>query len=162
MQRQSTSQSILTRAVKLLLSVTLIVGLAPSIALASTTVGVQVVAPTHINETVALEQGSEDAQTPVATQPEATDTTPEVAPASASASNDNSTQITSEVAVGTPDATSNTLLVDGLTYQLNHTTNEATLTGYYGNTPEGDIIIPSTVTDGKTTYTLKIAGGGRF
>ncbi|MEG0323080.1 MAG: hypothetical protein RR619_03715 [Raoultibacter sp.] len=149
MQRQRSIKAVSNYTFKMLLAVCLVVSLAPSIALADTTVGVSVEQSAPINETVSLDKGSESATDPSTPN---TDTSGDPTP----------TQITTEVSLGTPDATSDTLLTDGLTYQLNHTTTTATLTGYYGKAPEGDLVIPSTVTDGKTTYTLKFAGGGTF
>ncbi|MEG0758631.1 MAG: hypothetical protein RR505_09495, partial [Raoultibacter sp.] len=137
MQSECNINTITTSMLKVFVATCLVVGLTPSVALADTTVGVSVEQPAPINETVSLGQASESATDPSAPN---TDTSADPAP----------TQITTEVSLGTPDATSDTLLTDGLTYQLNHTTTTATLTGYYGKAPEGDLVIPSTVTDGKT------------
>ncbi|MEG0323615.1 MAG: hypothetical protein RR619_06420, partial [Raoultibacter sp.] len=53
------------------------------------------------------------------------------------------------VALGTtPDMQTETLLVDGLTYLVDRESKSATLTGWYGNAPAGDLSVPSQVSDG--------------
>ncbi|MEG0376449.1 MAG: hypothetical protein RR672_12520, partial [Raoultibacter sp.] len=104
MQRQCSIKTITTSMLKVFVATCLVVGLTPSVALADTTVGVSVEQPAPINETVSLGQASESATDPSAPN---TDTSADPAP----------TQITTEVSLGTPDATSDTLLTDGLTYQ---------------------------------------------
>ncbi|MEG0376174.1 MAG: hypothetical protein RR672_11125, partial [Raoultibacter sp.] len=64
MQRQRSIKAVSNYTFKMLLAVCLVVSLAPSIALADTTVGVSVEQSAPINETVSLDKGSESATDP--------------------------------------------------------------------------------------------------
>ncbi|MFW4356391.1 hypothetical protein [Gordonibacter sp. KGMB07426] len=56
-----------------------------------------------------------------------------------------------------------TIVVDGLTYEVNPDGASVALVGWHGTAPTGDLSIPSQVTSGADTYTvtaLKSLGGG--
>ncbi|MEG0759125.1 MAG: hypothetical protein RR505_12010 [Raoultibacter sp.] len=157
----------ISRALRVLLSVCLVVGLAPALALADTTVGVKTEIPSQVNETVAIspdvQDGVElvDGEVPVGTQVEQELLKPEATPSADAQTKP--TQITTDVVLGaTSDTQTETLLVDGLTYLVNYASESATLTGWYGNAPTGNLSIPSEIADGKNTFKVQFAGGGTF
>lgn len=181
MERLSTIQSITNRALRIFLVTCLIAGLMPAIALADTTVGVQVEAPAQVNETVSLDDDVADGNATddldgghktEGADSEAPEDVTGVVPAPEQINSEvalgaetgsKPAQITTDVAVGAPSSTqAETLLVDGLTYLIDPEAKTATLTGWYGNAPTGDLSIPSQVTDGKIVFKVEFAGGGRF
>ncbi|MEG0374383.1 MAG: hypothetical protein RR547_12380 [Raoultibacter sp.] len=159
-----TYQNTIQTTLCLLLTVALVLGLAPAIAHADTTVGVKVEAPVRVNETVALV--TEDTKTDVVSEEapkpslgEQINSEVAVAPETAP----KPSQITTDVTlVTTSDTQTETLLVDGLIYLVDHTSQSATLTGWYSKAPTGDLSIPSEITDGKNTFKVQFAGGGTF
>lgn len=182
MGQPSITKNVATGALKALLSICLIAGLAPAIALADTVVGVKVDAPAQVNEMVSLDDGVADGNaasdlsgghkaegTDSEAPKDATGAVPdpdqinsEVALGAETAAS-KPTQITTDVAVGTSSSIqAETLLVDGLTYLIDPESKTATLTGWYGEAPKGDLSIPSQVTDGKIVFKVENAGGGRF
>lgn len=158
MDKFQNTKATLTKALKVLVATCVVATLTPTAALADTALGVKIEAPQQVNETVAL-----TSQTSQATVPESGDTTTEEqAPESADATGQMpQNQITTQVDIKTTDdTTSETLLLDGLTYALNQETKTATLTGWYGSAPKGNLSLPSTVSDGKFVFTLQRIGGG--
>lgn len=146
-------------ALSVLVSVSLIIGLVPGFAQADTSIEVKAEGQEQVNETVVIEvQGEEldsgtisdergsaaDRQKP--TQDEIVE---ELKP----------TQIAAVATVESDKQSGNTLLLDGLIYDLNTQNYTAVLTGWYGEAPKDDLSIPTTVSDGKALYTLKALGG---
>jgi len=68
----------------------------------------------------------------------------------------NPIQITTEVVLGTD--TTETILTDGLTFEVNREAGTAALVGWYGNSPAGDLSIPTQVCDGVDTYRVTSLG----
>ncbi|MEG0324812.1 MAG: hypothetical protein RR619_12505, partial [Raoultibacter sp.] len=137
MKRTHLTQNVLSSALHMLLAVALVLGLAPAMANADTTVGVKVEAPAQVNKVVEL--GSDDG----ALAPDNVDSSlsevvsPESAPDQINSAvpldpdtTPKPSQITSDVTLSTtPDTQTEALLVDGLTYLVDHTSLSATLTG---------------------------------
>ncbi|MEG0375954.1 MAG: hypothetical protein RR672_09985, partial [Raoultibacter sp.] len=69
-----------------------------------------------------------------------------------------SDQIVVDVPLTPSDAIAETLLLDGLTFELNNDAKTATLTGWYGDAPKGDLSIPSQVKHGSSTYRVTSVG----
>ncbi|MEG0376723.1 MAG: hypothetical protein RR672_13905 [Raoultibacter sp.] len=166
MGRHTNTHMSISRALRVLLSVCLAVGLAPMIALADTTVGVKTEAFSQVNETVVINPDDQDG-VEVASGEVTADEQVKQEPINTEVALDlatpKSSQITTDVTLGTtPDTRTETLLVDGLTYLVDYSSLSATLTGWYGNVPTGDLSIPSEITDGKNTFKVQFAGGGTF
>ncbi|MEG0376770.1 MAG: hypothetical protein RR672_14145, partial [Raoultibacter sp.] len=125
MKVQKTYYNLSSKALAVLVSVCLVVGLAPGITFADTTVGAKTEATAQVNETVAISDdvrdgvevasgealvGTQDNQDPINTGVVTNLATPKPS------------QITTDVVLRTtPDAATETLLVDGLTYLVDHT-----------------------------------------
>ncbi|MEG0323653.1 MAG: hypothetical protein RR547_01055 [Raoultibacter sp.] len=67
-------------------------------------------------------------------------------------------QTTAEVSVDGDGALHKTVLVDGLEYRVNTETATASLVGWYGEAPSGDLVIPSQVFDDITSYSVVALG----
>ncbi|MEG0757756.1 MAG: hypothetical protein RR505_05055, partial [Raoultibacter sp.] len=159
MRQQTTLQEVTCKALSVFLTACLIVGLAPAVALGDTSVNVKVEAPAQVSETVVLDSGAE-AKAPDSTDADVSVSKDVVGPESAPDQINSAvplspdatpkpSQITTDVALGTtPDMQTETLLVDGLTYLVDRESKSATLTGWYGNAPAGDLSVPSQVSDG--------------
>ncbi|MEG0503741.1 MAG: leucine-rich repeat protein, partial [Raoultibacter sp.] len=67
-------------------------------------------------------------------------------------------QVTAEVKIGVDSSTgvssAESLLIDGYIYALQPDEQSVSLTGWYGTAPKGEVVIPSTVQDGKVTYSV--------
>lgn len=140
-------------ALRILLAVSLVLGLAPAVAMADTTVGVKVEAPVQVSETVAIASEEEVADS---NEPSTLDLVSQEAPVSSTASD--KTHIAAEVPLAPSTATTETLLLDGLTFELDNTAKTATLTGWYSEAPKGDLSIPSQVNHGTNSYTVTSIG----
>lgn len=160
-------ERIISKALQGFLSLCLIAGLAPAIALADTTVSVGTEKTPQIVQDVKLEGLSEEGTTDAATIPEAVnEATSEMQSedkASVPNKNKQPSQVTAEIALATPDTMQlETVLTDGLIYSLNNENLTASLTGWYGKAPAGDLVLsPEVVSSGKH-YTLDSLGGGSF
>lgn len=160
MQRHISYKATLTRTLQVFVSLCLTVSLLPTLAFAQTSVGVSVDAPQQVNETIDL-ASSDTSQTltEVETTPVQGQATQPKVPADTPASS----RIDAEVALGAPDETKETLLVDGFTYELNLVDQTASLTGWQTTAPAEEVTVPTYVTtNNKTFEVVKIAGGGRF
>ena len=194
-------QSTLSKALCVFVVACLVVSLSPVVAQADTTVGVRIEAPAQINETVAIgSAGAEDGEAGAGAGGEANKVAGGEAADAPGVSGDEASaevkhinnevaldpptsakpsHIAADVPLGTPGATSETLLVDNLTYTLDHKSASAALVGFSGNLTTKDVVVPAQVSDGTTTYTVTsigqvigqapqnsfnpgFAGGGRF
>ncbi|MEG0758059.1 MAG: hypothetical protein RR505_06585 [Raoultibacter sp.] len=170
MRQQTTLHKVAHKTLSAFLTACLIVGLAPAIALGDTAVNVKVEAPAQVNETVAVDSASAtDASGTESTSgevPESTAKTQEQVTSDVAFNPDTTpkpSQITTVVPLGTtPDNQTETLLHDGLTYLVDRESESATLTGWYGNAPTGDLSVPSEIADGKNVFRVEFAGGGTF
>lgn len=173
MGRLGTTLNSARRVLALTISVCLVLSLMPSVAFADTRVSVKADQPEQVNKTVAIESNPTEEQSPQdseSTKTEApkgdaneqepihTNDVPKVdSPAS------KHSQITTDVVVGvSTDTQAETLLVDGLTYLVDHASESATLTGWYGSAPTGDLSVPAQVSDGNVIFRVENAGGGTF
>ncbi|MEG0322463.1 MAG: hypothetical protein RR619_00585 [Raoultibacter sp.] len=161
----------LSKTLSVFVAVCLVLGLAPTIALGDTAVNVKMEAPTQVNETVVLDSGAEakaldsiDADASESKEVVSPESAPDQINSAVPLSPDTTpkpSQITTDVALGTtPDTQTETLLQDGLSYLVDRESQSATLTGWYGNAPAGDLSVPSQVSDGKVIFRVEIAGGG--
>lgn len=176
MGRQQTLQNIAYTFVRGLLTACLVMGLAPAVAQGDTPLEVKVEKPAQVNKSVPLSSDGDaeneflkDADSAVKTQEEVRTGADEEQGAfgrinsdvtgGSGAPSSKPSQITTDVTLGTSSDQTETLLVDGLTYLVDHKTESATLTGWYGNAPAGDISVPSQVSDGKVVFRVQIGGG---
>ncbi|MEG0376394.1 MAG: hypothetical protein RR672_12245 [Raoultibacter sp.] len=173
MVQQNHLYTSLSKMLSVLVALCLVLGLAPAIALGDTSVNVKVEAPAQVNETIVLDSGAEaktsdsaDMDVSVSKDVVSPEFAPDQINSAVPLSPDTTTkssQITIDVTLGTtPDTQTETLLVDGLTYLVDRESQSATLTGWYGNAPAGDLSVPSQVTDGKTIFKVEFAGRGTF
>lgn len=143
----------------MLLSIGLVGSLTPALALADTTVGVKVEKPVQVNETVVVGNNAKLEGSPVqndALIPGAQESVSLIPQQSTT------TQLTAAVAIDSANKATETLLTDGLTYELNREDNTATLIGWYGDAPKGDIFIPSQVLDSENIFSVHKIGGGPY
>ncbi|MEG0759745.1 MAG: hypothetical protein RR505_15140, partial [Raoultibacter sp.] len=179
MGRRIVMEKCISNVLKGLLSVCLIAGLAPAVALADTAVSVdserapQIVQAVKLDERPAGTSARENELRTTSGMSGAPEAASESAPearlddTAISAEQVSLTkqpqQVTAEIALITPDSPQiETVLADGLMYTLNNKDLTATLTGWYGAAPAGDIVLsPKIVNNGKQ-FTLKSLGGGSF
>ncbi|MEG0375980.1 MAG: hypothetical protein RR672_10125 [Raoultibacter sp.] len=161
----------LFRTLSVFVALCLVLGLAPAIALGDTAVNVKVEAPAQVNKTIELDSEDKASAPDIADSSASSDAinpeaTPDQIKSEVTLSSDATpkpSQITTDVTLGTtPDTQAEALLQDGLIYLVDHELQTATLTGWYGNAPTGDLSVPSQVTDGKTIFKVQFAGGGTF
>lgn len=158
MGRTAVIQSKAKVALCVLVSVCMAAGLFPAIALADTTLHVQVEKPAQVNEVVpvgekAIEKSGTDE---VAVDPDAA-TQEDPVVGSRASETQAPTHITTDVVIGT-DTASVTVLVSGLTYEVNQANATATLTGWYGKAPAGDLTIPAQVKNESSVYDVTSIG----
>ncbi|MEG0759502.1 MAG: leucine-rich repeat protein, partial [Raoultibacter sp.] len=155
------TQNFVGNMLRMVLAASLVLGLAPAIANADTTVGVKVEAPAQVNETVAIgssEKTSDNTETTDRTTSETTPTNTSDSRTTEQSVASVSDQIVVDVPLTPSDAIAETLLLDGLTFELNNDAKTATLTGWYGDAPKGDLSIPSQVKHGSSTYRVTSVG----
>ncbi|MEG0758344.1 MAG: hypothetical protein RR505_08035, partial [Raoultibacter sp.] len=129
----------LSRTLSVFVAVCLVLGLAPAIALGDTAVNVKVEAPAQVNKTIELDSEDKASTPDIADSSTSSDavnpeSTPDQIKSEVALSSDATpkpSQITTDVTLSTtPDTQTETLLVDGLTYLVDHTSLSATLTGW--------------------------------
>ncbi|MEG0375621.1 MAG: hypothetical protein RR505_01820 [Raoultibacter sp.] len=143
-----------------LVSACLLIALVPGMAFADTAVKVSTEKPTQVSEVVTLGNTIDTNGASAVDAGVATARGTEVAKNEnlLSKADAESHRVTADVPLSAQPSVSQTLLFDGLTYQLDHVKQTATLVGWHGEAPKGELAIPSQVNDGSIIYTVAAVG----
>lgn len=168
-------ERIAAKALRIFLPLCLVTGLVPAVALADTAVSVSASKSSQITKEVKLDEhlGSTDVVELAEQSLSGVASAPETEGESKSEAKQNDkvevsnleqpSQVTAEVALAKPEgAQRETVLTDGLIYDLDKSDLTATLTGWYGTAPKGDLSLPSEVVSNGKHYILNSLGGGSF